>query len=149
MQAMGHSPEANAAVILRFTMTSVSPNSARRSECPTITYSTPASRSIGPLTSPVNAPSRSQNRSCAPMPMLLFRAASTAGMQREERRREHDLHAVEILGDRAELLDVLHGLVDRLVHLPVGADEGNAHVGSGPAHQVRLKPDTTYKVKDY
>ena len=43
-----------------FTAVSVSPNSVRRSECPMIAYSAPASRIICALISPVNAPSRSQ-----------------------------------------------------------------------------------------
>src|SRR5262245_2050700 len=43
-----------------------------------ITYSAPASFSIVPLTSPVNAPSRSQCRVCPAMPMLEPCAASTA-----------------------------------------------------------------------
>ena len=60
MQTIGVSPAANAAPILRLTVASVSPNSVRRSEWPMMTYSAPASRIIGALTSPVNAPSRSQ-----------------------------------------------------------------------------------------
>ena len=44
----------------RFTVSSVSPKSWRRSECPTITYLTLSFASIGGLTSPVNAPSVSQ-----------------------------------------------------------------------------------------
>ena len=60
MQTIGVSPAAKAATAFRLTVASVSPNSVRRSEWPTITYSAPASRIIGALTSPVNAPSRSQ-----------------------------------------------------------------------------------------
>ena len=43
-----------------------------------MTYSAPASRTIAPLTSPVNAPSRSQCMFCAATPTLLLRAASAA-----------------------------------------------------------------------
>ena len=78
MQTIGVSPDANAATALRFTVASVSPNSVRRSEWPTITYSAPASRIIGALISPVNAPSRSQYRSCAAITTLVLRAASAA-----------------------------------------------------------------------
>ena len=60
MHAIGVRPAANAAVTLRFTLASVSPKSVRRSEWPMMTYSAPASRTICALTSPVNAPSRSQ-----------------------------------------------------------------------------------------
>ena len=60
MQAIGVSPAAKAAATLRLTVASVSPNSVRRSEWPTMTYSAPASRTISALTSPVKAPSRSQ-----------------------------------------------------------------------------------------
>src|SRR5262245_41103891 len=42
-----------------------------------ITYSAPASFNIGALTSPVNAPSRSQCRFCAATPMFEFLVAST------------------------------------------------------------------------
>ena len=60
MQTMGVRPAVKAAPIFRFTVTSVSPNSARRSEWPMITQPAPASFSIGPLISPVKAPSFSQ-----------------------------------------------------------------------------------------
>ena len=43
-----------------------SPNTWRRSECPMITYSTPQSANIFVDTSPVNAPSFSQWQFCAP-----------------------------------------------------------------------------------
>src|SRR5687768_4167302 len=78
MQAIGVSPAANAADTLRLTVASVSPNSVRRSEWPMITNSAPASLIIGALTSPVNAPSRSQYKSCAAIATLLLRAASAA-----------------------------------------------------------------------
>src|SRR5581483_11138855 len=67
-----------AATILRLTIASLSPNSRRRSECPTITYSAPASLIIPADTSPVNAPSFSQYRSWAATAMFVFRAASAA-----------------------------------------------------------------------
>ena len=60
MHTIGVRSAASAATSLRFTVASVSPNSRRRSEWPMITYSAPASLSIAPLISPVNAPSRSQ-----------------------------------------------------------------------------------------
>jgi hypothetical protein len=60
MHTIGVSPVPNAAVVFWFTVMSVSPNNVRRSEWPTMTYSAPASRIIGALTSPVKAPSRSQ-----------------------------------------------------------------------------------------
>src|SRR5437762_9978940 len=78
MQTIGVSPPAHAAAILRFTDASVSPNNVRRSEWPMMTYSAPVSAIIGALISPVNAPSRSQWRSCAAMQTLLLRAASAA-----------------------------------------------------------------------
>ena len=78
MQTIGVRPPANAAAIFRLTEASVSPNSVRRSEWPTITHSAPVSAIIAALISPVNAPSRSQCRSCAATPTLLLRAASPA-----------------------------------------------------------------------
>src|SRR6266550_4671251 len=78
MQTMGVSPPANAAASLRLTDASVSPKSVRRSECPMIAYAAPASTIIAALISPVNAPSRSQYRSCAATPTLLLRAGSAA-----------------------------------------------------------------------
>src|SRR5438067_1140339 len=79
MQTIGVSCAAIAAVSLRLTVWSVSPNNRRRSECPMITYSAPASLIIGALTSPVNAPSRSQYTFCAATPMFDACAASTTG----------------------------------------------------------------------
>src|SRR3989344_7432865 len=58
-------PEESTAQSFRPTISFVSP-SARRSECPTITYCTASERSIGRETSPVKAPRSSQNASCAP-----------------------------------------------------------------------------------
>jgi hypothetical protein len=78
MQTIGARPAPSTATSLRFTARSVSPNSARRSEWPRITYSAPASCTMPTLTSPVNAPSRSQCTFCAPTAMLLLRAASAA-----------------------------------------------------------------------
>src|SRR5258707_11850042 len=75
-QTIGVKLDAIAASNLLFTVASVSPNSCRRSECPTITYSAPASLIMGPETSPVNAPQASQYRSCAATPMFVLRAAS-------------------------------------------------------------------------
>src|SRR6185503_13357538 len=73
---IGINPAPSAAVALRFTIGSVSPNSRRRSEWPTMTYSAPASLIIPGDTSPVNAPSRSQYTSWAETPMFELRAAS-------------------------------------------------------------------------
>ena len=78
MQTIGTRPAVNAACILLLTVSLVSPNSVRRSEWPTITYRAPASRTIAALTSPVNAPSRSQCRFCAATAMVLPAAAFTA-----------------------------------------------------------------------
>jgi hypothetical protein len=44
-----------------------------------------------------------------------------------ERRRDDDLHTVDILDEDAQLLDVEDGLLDRLVHLPVAGDDGLSH----------------------
>ena len=60
------SPARKAARTLAATRSSVSPNSARRSECPTITYWQPTSRSIAAETSPVKAPDSSAATSWAP-----------------------------------------------------------------------------------
>jgi hypothetical protein len=57
---MGVSPASSAARVLRATVSSVSPKYCRRSECPTSTCVHPALFSMGPDTSPVNAPSLSQ-----------------------------------------------------------------------------------------
>ncbi len=76
MQTIGVSIAPSAAISLRFTVSSVSWNSRRRSECPRMTYSAPASLSIAALTSPVNAPSRSQCRFWPATPMFEARAAS-------------------------------------------------------------------------
>ena len=76
MQTIGVRPAPIAASVLRLTMVSVSPKRRRRSEWPMIAYAAPASLIIAGETSPVNAPSRSQYRSCAATPMLVFRAAS-------------------------------------------------------------------------
>ena len=76
MQTMGVSSPASAASAFRFTVSSVSWNRRRRSEWPMITYSAPASFSIGALISPVNAPSRSQYMFWPATPTGEFRTAS-------------------------------------------------------------------------
>ncbi len=60
MQTIGVSSAAIAARALRFTHSSVSPKSRRRSECPTMTCVAPACLTMAALTSPVKAPSRSK-----------------------------------------------------------------------------------------
>ncbi len=59
------------------TVSSVSPKNWRRSEWPTITYSTASLASIGGLTSPVNAPWSSQWQFCAPSDILSLSAWMT------------------------------------------------------------------------
>jgi hypothetical protein len=78
MHTIAVNPAASAASVLALTVWSVSWNKRRRSECPMMTYSAPASLSIAALISPVNAPSFSQYRSWPAMPMLELRAASAA-----------------------------------------------------------------------
>ena len=63
---MGSSPARSAASTLAATSASVSPNPARRSECPTITSDAPASLSISAETDPVQAPDASAWQSCPP-----------------------------------------------------------------------------------
>ena len=64
-QTMGFSPAAKAACTLRLTVSSVSPKSWRRSECPRITY-WHRLRSISGDTSPVKAPASSKYMFWAP-----------------------------------------------------------------------------------
>ena len=77
-QTMGVSPASSAAFILRFTVSSVSPNYWRRSEWPMITQRHPDSIIMGAEISPVKAPSFSQCMFCAAMAMSEPAAASTA-----------------------------------------------------------------------
>ena len=100
-----------------------------------ITYSAPASRTICPLTSPVNAPSRSQCRSCAGHDHVAVARGFGHGVHGGERRRDHDLDVGDVLDEAAELFDVLHGVGHRLVHLPVARDDRGPH---GPADGLRL-----------
>ena len=65
---IGVMPLPRTALTLRFTISSVSPNSCRRSECPTITYAHARAWSMRGATSPVNAPFVSQCTFCAPSP---------------------------------------------------------------------------------
>ena len=108
-------------------VSSVSWNSRRRSEWPMITYSAPASRSIAALTSPVNAPSRSQCRFCPATPTLSMPGRFGDRVQRRERRRDDDLDVGDVLDQAAELFDEHHRLVHGLEHLPVGGDERGSH----------------------
>ena len=64
------------------------------------------------------------------------------GMQRGERRREDDLDVGDVLHQGAELLDVLHGLRDRLVHLPVAGDEWSSHAIQNAECRMQTVPDT-------
>jgi hypothetical protein len=66
-----------ATIVLRATISSVSPNCARRSPCPISTMVAPSSANSVPLTSPVNGPASSQCRSCAPTVIPAGRASST------------------------------------------------------------------------
>src|SRR6185295_5635539 len=47
-----------------------------------------------------------------------------------ERRRQHDLDAGEVLGQRAELAHVRERLRERFVHLPVRREDRGAHYAS-------------------
>ena len=64
------------------------------------------------------------------MPTLLLRAASAAACSAVNGGASTISTPVMSLTKRAKLLDVLHGLGDRLVHLPVAGDE-----------RVRIRPD--------
>ena len=127
MQTIGMSSAAIAARVFRLTHSSVSPNSRRRSEWPTMTWLAPASLIIAALTSPVNAPSRSKYRSCAAMPMRVLRAASAGETSDGERRRDDDLDVADALDQRAELAHERERLLDGLVHLPVGGEQRSSH----------------------
>jgi len=82
---IGVMPLARTAFTLRFTSSSVSPNSSRRSEWPTITTDTFILASIAGETSPVNAPFASQWQFCAP---------SAIGMSSDSRTVWMDLRSV-------------------------------------------------------
>ena len=60
-------------------------------------------------------------------PTLLLRAASAAACSAVNGGATHDLDVGDVLHQGAELFDVLHGLGDRLVHLPVAGDERSSH----------------------
>src|SRR4029077_13574976 len=60
--------------------------------------------------------------------------------QRRERRRDHDLDVVEILGQLAEFLDERDRLEDGLVHLPVGRDERCPHAFGSAAPPGSSRP---------
>ena len=68
--------EEKAAFTFLLTVSSVSAKYCLLSECPIITYSTPMHLSIGPETSPVNAPFSSKCIFCAPILMFVPCAVS-------------------------------------------------------------------------
>jgi hypothetical protein len=120
--------------LARDSVSSSSPYSARRSECPTSTYSQPTSRSIAADISPVKAPTGSAQTSCAPS-RAACRAAPgrapagrrTAGTPRIRRpgpaRHRGPPRSARVLGTRA-------------VHLPVTGDDRSAH-GRSPGAKRR------------
>src|SRR5687767_14398019 len=76
---MGDRPADSTARVFLATPASVSPNSWRRSECPTMTYLQPASASWAGATSPVKAPLASQWQFCAETPTGPPRSFSMTG----------------------------------------------------------------------
>lgn len=78
LQMIGVSPESRDDRVFFNTPSLVSPKYWRRSLRPTITCEQPTALIIGPDTSPVNAPSFAQYRSCAPICILVPRVAMTA-----------------------------------------------------------------------
>ena len=93
MQTIGVSPAPIAAIALRLTIASVSPNSRRRSEWPMITYSAPASLTIA------GRHFAGERAFALPVEVLRrdadVRVARRFGdrVQRRERRRDDDLDA--------------------------------------------------------
>ena len=79
-QTIGVMPCSKAFFTFLFTVSSVSAKYSRLSECPMITYFTPASVSIFGAISPVYAPLSSKYIFSAPISMLLPFAASIAGI---------------------------------------------------------------------
>ena len=79
-QMIGVRPCSNAFNTFLFTVSSVSAKYSLLSECPMITYFTPASTSIFGEISPVKAPFSSKYMFSAPIWMLVPLAASIAGM---------------------------------------------------------------------
>ena len=75
------------------------------------------------LTSPVNAPSRSQCMFCAPTPIALPRTAFAAAATAVNGGAIDDVDAADVLDQRAQLADVRDRLGDRLEHLEVAGDE--------------------------
>ncbi len=94
-----------------------------------MTYSAPASFSMPPLISPVNAPSFSEDMFCPATPTLVLRHASATACSAVNGGRQHDLDVAGILHQAAELLGVDDGLDDRLEHLPVRGKKRGAHDG--------------------
>ena len=94
-----------------------------------MTYSAPASRTIGALTSPVNAPSFSQNRSCAATATGEFRTASATACTARKAGAIDDVDVGGVLDHAAELFGVHDRVVHGLEHLPVAGDAGVAHGG--------------------
>ncbi len=81
-QQIGIIPLRMTAFILAATVSSSSPNNRRRSEWPTITYSTCSLASMRELTSPVNAPASSTAQFCAPSATGIPSPSSTLWTER-------------------------------------------------------------------
>ena len=106
------------------TVSSVSPNSWRRSLWPTIPCWQPTSASMGADTSPVNAPCFSQWTFCAATSMAEPLAAWTAAASAVNGGATATWTLPASVAQRgAELADERRRLGDGLVHLPVAADE--------------------------
>ena len=131
MQTIGSSPARHAASALARTMASVSPQSVRRSEWPTMTWLAPASRSISADISPVWAPLALAWQSCPPTSRPLPLTASATASHQGRRRADQHL-AVGPAG-------LLHAVGDALgqgqsvglqaVHLPVAGNQRTAGAG--------------------
>ncbi len=78
---MGVKSAPRAAIVRLRTVSSVSPKYCRRSLWPMITWLQPAALIMGAETSPVKAPSLSQNTFCAPILMFVPRTVSTAAVR--------------------------------------------------------------------
>ena len=124
MHTIGVSPPPIAAIVLRFTVASVSPNSRRRSEWPTITYSAPASfdhrradlARERALALPVH--------SCAATAMFVLRAASATACTAVNGGATTMSTSSTSLTAALQLLHEDDAFVNGLEHLPVAGDQG-------------------------